>query len=967
MRFVTSRRWWRSWVILCVFVCTLLCSASNRDVDLSTLSGPTGFTITASAGGDQSGFAVHAAGDVNKDGVDDFIIGAPRATPVVSTFPRFQAGMSYVIFGRNVANGVAASYTDVDLTSISATGSALGFAIWGAVSYDQSGYSVGKAGDVNNDGIGDVIIGAWHASLPAKASTGIAYVVFGRAYTLGAASYSNVDLLIVENGNTPLGFSIGGAAAGDNTGYSVSGAGDVNYDGVSDVIIGAWTADPLVGGTLRSDGGIAYVIFGRDIINGAAASYASIGLGSIRTTGTSVGFAIWGGAANDACGSSVSNAGDINKDGIADVLVGAYMADAFVSNSYRVNSGIVYVVFGRSAVNAGATGYYTNVDLFPISTQGTGLGFAILGAQAYDDLGSGVSGALDLNGDAIDDILVGAYQGNANVIRDNSGVSYVVFGRASSFANVDLVTFASGGSTLGFAIFGVELNDFSGYSVSTVADMNGDGLSDMIVGAFYADAYLGTNNERQDSGASYVVYGRPLSLGAASYSNIELANFEASSSQGFRILGADDGDRNGWAVSAAGDVNKDGLADVIVGSYASIAKGTDTGASYVIFGALPMPTSQPSAQPSSQPSVQPSRQPSSQPTRQPSSRPSAQPSSRPSGQPSRQPTGAPTKQPSGRPSGQPSRQPSSRPSAQPSSQPSVHPTEQPSGDPSSQPSSQPSVRPSAQSSGQPSSKPSSQPSRRPSGQPSCGPSGQPSSRPSTQPSGQPTAQPSSRPSCQPSSTPSSQPSAQPTCQPSVQPTSLPSSYPSSQPSTVPTTQPSRQPSGQPSMQPFALPSSKPTAGPSVQPSAVPSGQPSTRPSSRPSSQPSAQPTAPPNARPSSHPSAQPAGHPSTQPSGQPSSLPSARPTLQPSVSLTRFSSGIPSAQPSAHPSTQPSSLPSSQPSSVPSVQPTSIPSVQPLSVSSGRPSAQPTCAPTAQPSMQPRATPSSQPTAQPML
>jgi len=578
-----------------------MCCISCQDVDLSKLTGPTGFSITASAGGDQSGFSVHAAGDVNKDGVDDFIIGAPRATPVVSSLTRSRAGISYVIFGRDIANSAAASYANVDLGSISVAGTSLGFAIWGAMPNDQSGYSVGKAGDVNKDGIDDVIIGAWQADPPtSRNNAGMAYVVFGRSYTSGAASYANVDLLSVNAGNSPLGFPIRGAAAGDNAGYSVSGAGDVNNDGVADVIIGAWTADALVGGTTRTAAGMAYVVFGRDYQSGAAASYAMVDLAPIRTTGSTVGFAIWGGAGADNCGSSVSNAGDINDDGTTDVIVGAYSADAFVGVA-RPNSGIAYVIFGRTAAVAGIPGYYANIDLLPISTTGSGLGFAILGFEDFDTLGSGVSGGRDLNGDTIDDVIVGAFQANSDPDRLDSGVSYVVFGRSNTNTNVDLASIASVGSTLGFAILGAEINDFSGISVSAVGDMNGDGVNDIVIGGYGVNAYAGTSTpERYDSGSSYVVYGRLRSRGASSYTNIDLADFATSSSHGYRIFGASTNDKNGYSVGAAGDVNKDGLADVVVGSYSSSSLGTNTGASYVIFGAVASPTSQPSLQPSAQ-------------------------------------------------------------------------------------------------------------------------------------------------------------------------------------------------------------------------------------------------------------------------------------------------------------------------------------------------------------------------------
>ena len=523
---------------------------------------------------------------------------------------------------------------------------------------------------------------------------------------------------------------------------------------------------------------------------------------------------------------------------------------------------------------------------------------------------------------------MGAYLADISVGAD-TGIVYVIFGRdlpggASPFSNVLLSSNALP-VDVGFRILGADSFDYLGLSVNAAGDLNGDSIGDVIVGAYGADP-PGT----AQAGISYVIYGRDIANGTTPFPDIQLSGSALPDTVGFRILGVADSDNSGHSVSSAGDLNNDGIGDVIVGAF-SVSRA------YVVFGTYSMPTSQPSSQPSHQPTAQPSRQPSRPPTGQPS----IQPRGIPSGQPSRQPTLQPTSQPSTRPSTQPSRQPSGKPSGQPSLQPSQQPTLQP----SLQPSSQPSIPPSRQPSGQPSLQPTHQPQTQPTAQPTL----RPTVLPSAQPSGQPTSQPSMQPSARPSWQPSSVPSAQST----VQPSSRPTSQPSLQPTVSPTTKPSAQPTRQPSCQPSAFPSMQPVGVPSSQPSIQPTVQPSQQPSAGPSSQPTSLPT--------SQPTVQPTRKPSSQPSSRPSNAPSALPTMQPSKQPSRQ----PSVQPSAVPSAQPSRQPSSRPSGQPSCRPTALPSLQPSSMPSSQPSAKPTCVPSDQPTAQPSTQPSAQPTTQP--
>ena len=195
-------------------------------------------------------------------------------------------------------------------------------------------------------------------------------------------------------------------------------------------------------------------------------------------------------------------------------------------------------------------------------------GFEINGETAGDLSGVSVSAAGDVNGDGFGDLLIGAYRRATN--GSLAGASYVLFGRSSGFsANLDLS--ALNGSN-GFEINGETASDFSGFSVSEAGDVNRDGFGDLLIGA------IGRDINGTDAGASYVVFGRSSGFSA----NLNLSDLNGSN--GFELNGETASDYSGRPVSAAGDVNGDGLGDLLIGAYRRDTNGTDDGASYVLFG-----------------------------------------------------------------------------------------------------------------------------------------------------------------------------------------------------------------------------------------------------------------------------------------------------------------------------------------------------------------------------------------------
>ncbi|MHC5772891.1 hypothetical protein [Nostoc sp.] len=400
-----------------------------------------------------------------------------------------------------------------------------GFAINGIKEFDSSGSSVSSAGDINDDGIADLIIGAPDAD-PNGDYSGQSYVVFGKS--TGFSPTLNLSSLNGANG-----FAINGIKKGDFSGNSVSSAGDINDDGIADLIISAPVAR-------NSSSSQSYVVFGK-----STGFSPTLNLSSLNGAN---GFAI-NGIINtysfSSTASSVSSAGDINDDGIADLIIGAPLLGApDVHSSYY--SGQSYVVFGKS------TGFNPTLNLSSLNGAN---GFAINGIKEFDSSGSSVSSAGDINDDGIADLIISAPYADPN--GDDSGQSYVIFGKSTGFSPTLNLSSLNGAN--GFAINGIKAGDNSGYSVSSAGDINDDGIADLIISA---------------SRRSYVVFGK--STGFSPTLNLSSLN----GANGFAI------NSNDYLGNfrSAGDINDDGIADLIIGAPTASPNGDYSGQSYVIFG-----------------------------------------------------------------------------------------------------------------------------------------------------------------------------------------------------------------------------------------------------------------------------------------------------------------------------------------------------------------------------------------------
>ncbi len=413
------------------------------------------------------GFAVATAGDVNGDGYSDLIVGAPAADN-----GEVEEGQASVYLGLAATLAVELAWTD---ESDQAGG--------------DFGISVGTAGDVNGDGFSDLIIGSRffdHGQIDE-----------GRVFVYhGSAAGPEPD---------PA-WSFESNQGGGCLGYSVATAGDVNGDGYADVIAGAYGYDTGGGET---DEGAAYLFLGSP--SGLEAAPA---------------WMINGGQATANLGISVGTAGDVNGDGFSDVIVGAYLHD-----SPTYNEGLVQVFYGSP------------LGLAPVPD------WTMAGSRPAALFGTSVATAGDVNGDGYSDVVIGAVGYTGGEVRE--GAAFVYHGSAAGLA----------GSPAWMAE-GNQAEAYMGWRVNTAGDVNGDGFSDVIVSAVYYD------RGQTDEGVAFVYLGSAAGL---------------DSEPGF-ILEGDQVGAEVFSVAGAGDVDGDGFSDVLTGAWRYDHGTTDEGAVFLYHG-----------------------------------------------------------------------------------------------------------------------------------------------------------------------------------------------------------------------------------------------------------------------------------------------------------------------------------------------------------------------------------------------
>ena len=368
--------------------------SSSGNFELSELNGNNGFVLNGIDVGDSSGSSVSNAGDVNGDGFDDIIVGAPNADSNSLMF----AGESYVVFGGSSVGNTGT----VELAELNGQN---GFLIRGVGvnEYERTGNSVSNAGDINGDGFDDLIISSPVADVYNYGLLEKTYVVFG------GSSVGNTGSLELSNLNGSNGFVINGVDPGDGLGASVSNVGDINNDGIDDIIIGASSAKL----NNEDSAGEAYIVFGG--INIGASG--SLNLSNLNGQN---GFLVQAVSGDELLGNSVSNAGDINDDGIDDIIIGARRADP----NGRNRAGQSYVIFGKDESQPNKiTGTPQNDTI-----NGT-LDADKIHALAGNDSVRGLAGNDTLFGDGGNDTLFG---NNGNDVINGGDGNDTIWGQADN-------------------------------------------------------------------------------------------------------------------------------------------------------------------------------------------------------------------------------------------------------------------------------------------------------------------------------------------------------------------------------------------------------------------------------------------------------------------------------------------------------------------------------------------------------
>ncbi|MCB9746365.1 MAG: FG-GAP repeat protein [Alphaproteobacteria bacterium] len=431
----------------------------------------------------------------------------------------------------------------------------------GAARNDAAGSSLAGVGDVDGDGLGDLIIGAPTHDYRSNGDGGV--------WLMSGASL----------GTSPLSgalASFGGDASNDALGSALAGLGDLDGDGYADFALGARSADD--GAT---DAGAVYLFLGpvsgdfsadeADVIwlGAAQEDYAGGALAggmdfdgdgtldlAIGALGSDLG-GDYGGAVfvlgaadeggdlgdataifhgegrNDRAGDDLAGAGDLNGDGLDDLIVGALGDD-----DAGTGAGAAYILHGPMS----GSGSLANADA------------KLVGEAWYDYAGDAVAGGHDVDGDGYDDLLIGAK--SSDRAATDAGAIYLVLGPVVSSASLS----TADGILLGEADY-----DYAGYDVAMPGDVNADGFADLLVGAHYEDS--GGNA----AGAAYLVLG-PLS------GQLSLSDADA------KLTGVATDDEAGAALAGAGDVNDDGYIDLLVGAPGLDGSATDSGGAYLILG-----------------------------------------------------------------------------------------------------------------------------------------------------------------------------------------------------------------------------------------------------------------------------------------------------------------------------------------------------------------------------------------------
>jgi len=447
--------------------------------------------LLGEAASDYAGYSVASAGDVDGDGLEDVLVGAHSNDDGGSN-----TGKVYLFLAASLGEGGTLELGTADYEFI------------GESDGDGAGSSVASAGDVDGDGLDDILIGAPDYG---TSSYGRVYLVF--AASLGISTtvdLSSADFIIYGSSSYYTGA----------TGVAISSAGDFDGDGLGDILVGS-----------PYNYGNAGLFYGSSIANHIRSG------ASVRSL-SSADLFFFGETSNNYLGASVACAGDVNGDGLDDILMGAY------GNSSH--NGAAYLILGGTSPSTSI--YLTSTSSFDQYIRG----------HSIEYVGSSVSSAGDVDGDGLDDILIGAKYNNDG--GTYAGKAYVVLGSSLTLGGRDLWLY----SESDYTFTGRNEHDYLGMDVASAGDVDGDGLGDLLLGAF------GNDDGTVSAGKTYLVLGSSLPSGGGEISDWLGLNGEVTS------------DQSGYAIASAGDIDGDGVDEILIGAYANDESDSNAGKAYIL-------------------------------------------------------------------------------------------------------------------------------------------------------------------------------------------------------------------------------------------------------------------------------------------------------------------------------------------------------------------------------------------------
>jgi hypothetical protein len=493
--------------------------------------GSESFVIRSLDEADAGGSAVSAIGDLNADGIPDFVVGAPDASQGEDD----HVGEAYVIFG--TPGGFPAFFDTSRLLPQNGGDGSRGFVLYGEPSPGPKGQALGSAlsggCDINADGIADLVVGSPVDGI--AQGTGHVHVIFGRS-TGFPAEFHATSLLPDNGGDGSEGVRFEAITGSDAFGFTLACAGDVNADGIDDLVVGAHAASR----DETSDAGYTALLFGR--ADGFPATFAVSDLLPENGGDGSRGVLFFGAFAGERSGRSVAAAGDVNADGIDDIIIGVTYSTPDLDANGRA-----YVVFGRETPFPAEFGLER---LWAVNGGDGSEGF-LLNHADLGQAGNVVGGGGDMNDDGIADVIVGAPIARP-FGRYQAGRAFVYFGHAGPYpAEVELTSLLpenGGDGTRGFVVSGPQVEGEAGTNVANAGDVNGDGADDLLVTS------LLTGFGHFSPGNAYLIFGRPAD---ADGDGVPQANDNCTS-----IANADQRDTDSDGIGNACDADLDNNCQV---------------------------------------------------------------------------------------------------------------------------------------------------------------------------------------------------------------------------------------------------------------------------------------------------------------------------------------------------------------------------------------------------------------------